>query len=72
MIAGRLKLTTVVALACLVALSGCGRKGSLQPPGTTDEPATLDTVLGTSAPQPATVAPPEPVRDRPFILDAII
>jgi predicted small lipoprotein YifL len=67
----RLLSVPVITLAVLaVALSGCGRKGALEPPGTVEAAPVLPTVFGTSpAPPPAPATPP---RDRDFILDAII
>jgi predicted small lipoprotein YifL len=65
------RIAAPLALAVLVALAGCGRKGPLEPPGAVEEPATQPTVFGTSPPPPPEQQAPPPADD-PFILDAII
>ncbi|MBH0236413.1 lipoprotein [Methylobrevis albus] len=55
------------------ALAGCGRRGSLEPPGT-PEPAAAPGGLGAvplGAPEPRRPAP-TPAPDRPFLLDWLL
>ena len=59
---------TAIAVACLaLALSACGRRGPLEPPPSSMPPAAAS-VEEQTAPQAA----PQPVPDRPFILDALL
>lgn len=63
------KVALIGALAGLLVLSGCGRKGSLDQPGTVPaDPVQTGAVPETNAEEPE--SPPK--EDRPFILDAIL
>lgn len=56
----------VISLIAVVALTGCGRQGALEPPkAVTAAPASSDPAAVTPAEKPA--AP-----DKPFILDRLI
>lgn len=66
----RLELTLVVLLAATVALSGCGRRGALEPPpqaGVVYEPGVV-TDPGAPPPEPAPPPPPQ----RRFFLDFLL
>ena len=54
--------TAILALAMTAALSACGRKGDLDPPGTPQQPA-----ASVEATAPQAQAP-----DRKFILDGLL
>jgi predicted small lipoprotein YifL len=64
-------LAPVTVLALALALPGCGRKGSLEPPGASDAPGSTPSLFGTGAPA-APPRAPAPVPDQPFVLDPII
>lgn len=59
----------LAAALSAVALTGCGRKGDLEPPGGAAAPP-VPTVFGTSAPQPPPAT--ETPSDDGFILDSLI
>ncbi|WP_181704594.1 LPS translocon maturation chaperone LptM [Chthonobacter rhizosphaerae] len=61
----------VLAAAVVTALSACGRKGDLEPPGGLPQrDATPASLLGAAVGGPDPAAPPKP--DRPFVLDPLI
>lgn len=70
----------VVLLAAGLVLAGCGRRGALEPPptaapGQVPAPVEAPTDPLTMAPLPAAeraVDPGPAVRERPFILDALL
>lgn len=66
----RRPIIAVAAIATLVALGGCGRKGSLEPPGTVEDQSLLPSVIGTTS----TPTPPEEPKkeDKPFFLDFLL
>lgn len=66
----RLPLTILALLALAVALTGCGRKGPLEPPGGRPAAETPGAIIGLTAPrsEPETVERP----NKPFILDPLI
>ena len=65
--------TALILLLAAFAVAGCGRKGSLEDPGSAPVADSMlpDTVLGTIA-RPATPKEPTPPLDKPFVLDPLI
>jgi hypothetical protein len=66
----------VIILASSLILSACGRRGSLEPPGTVEEPplGAQDTLLDEVSPggQEPAEATPAAAPDRPFLLDFLL
>jgi len=58
-------ILSLMSLLCVLALSGCGRKGALEPPPSTRIESGVETENG--APEQPTQQP-----DKPFILDRLI
>jgi hypothetical protein len=68
--------TLSLLLAAALIISACGRRGSLEPPGTVQEPplGAPDTLLDEVSPggQEPPEAKPAAAPDRPFILDFLL
>jgi predicted small lipoprotein YifL len=68
----RPSIISLAVVLTVLAVAGCGRKGSLEPPGTVEAPPTATpTVFGTSPPPPVE-APPPAAADDEFVLDVLI